>query len=99
MKPKWFKNYLAYTMSKYGMSMCTLGMSAEFAKDQIAINSLWPKTTIATAAIKFNFEEIYRRMSRTRELLLTPLIKLLPAIAVKLQVIFSLMKMYYGVPE
>src|SRR5262249_45487215 len=47
-------------LSKYGMSMCTLGMSAEFASDGIAVNSLWPKTLIATAAIKHFFpEEIY----------------------------------------
>jgi citronellol/citronellal dehydrogenase len=60
MKPKWFKNNLAYTMSKYGMSMCTLGLSAEFAKNGIAVNSLWPRTSIATAAIQYNFpEEVY----------------------------------------
>jgi NAD(P)-dependent dehydrogenase (short-subunit alcohol dehydrogenase family) len=42
MEAKWFKNHVAYTMAKFGMSMCTLGMSAEFAKDGIAVNSLWP---------------------------------------------------------
>ena len=52
---KWFKNHTAYTMSKYGMSMCTLGMSAELAEHGIAVNSLWPRTTIATAAIEVNF--------------------------------------------
>lgn len=51
MKPKWFEKHLAYTMSKYGMSMCTLGMAEEFRKDGIGVNSLWPKTIIATAAI------------------------------------------------
>lgn len=55
MDAKWFKDHLAYTMSKYGMSMCTLGMSEEFRSDGIAVNSLWPKTTIATAAIAVNF--------------------------------------------
>jgi len=55
MKPKWFAPHTAYTMSKYGMSMCTLGMAAEFKKDNICINSLWPRTIIATAAIEFNF--------------------------------------------
>jgi len=55
LESKWFKNHLAYTLSKYGMSMCTLGMSHEFAEDGIAVNSLWPKTTIATAAISGNF--------------------------------------------
>lgn len=52
---RWFKNHLAYTLSKYGMSMCTLGMSAEFAQNGIAVNSLWPRTTIATSAIAVNF--------------------------------------------
>src|SRR3990167_6508851 len=51
MNAKWFKNHIAYTYSKYGMSVCTLGMSAEFQKAGIAVNSLWPQTTIATAAI------------------------------------------------
>ena len=52
MKAKWFKNNVAYTMAKYGMSMCTLGMSAEFAKNGVAVNSLWPETAIETAAVK-----------------------------------------------
>ena len=49
--PKWFRNHTAYTMAKYGMSMCVLGMSAEFEDEGIAINALWPATLIATAAI------------------------------------------------
>ncbi|MGB7650363.1 MAG: NAD(P)-dependent oxidoreductase [Gallionella sp.] len=53
--PKWFAPHVAYTLSKYGMSMCTLGMAQEFAADRIAINCLWPRTIIATAAIEFNF--------------------------------------------
>lgn len=53
--PKWFAPHVAYTLSKYGMSMCTLGMAQEFAVDGIAINCLWPRTIIATAAIEFNF--------------------------------------------
>ena len=52
MKAKWFKGHVAYTMAKFGMSMCTLGMSAEFAKEGIAVNSLWPLTTIDTAAVR-----------------------------------------------
>ncbi len=52
MDPKWFANHLAYTMSKYGMSMCVLGMAEEFKKDGIAVNTLWPRTAIATAAVK-----------------------------------------------
>lgn len=50
--PKWFKNNLAYTMAKYGMSMCVLGMAEEFREDSIAVNALWPRTSIATAAVK-----------------------------------------------
>jgi len=50
--PKWFENHLAYTMSKYGMSMCVLGISEEFKKDGIGVNALWPRTTIATSAVK-----------------------------------------------
>ncbi|RST86445.1 NAD(P)-dependent oxidoreductase [Aquibium carbonis] len=52
MNPKWFRNHVAYTMAKFGMSMCTLGMSAEFARDGIAVNSLWPLTAIDTAAVR-----------------------------------------------
>jgi citronellol/citronellal dehydrogenase len=48
---KWFKDHTAYTMAKYGMSMCVLGMAAEFAKDGVAINALWPRTVINTAAL------------------------------------------------
>ncbi len=55
MDPKWFKNHVAYTISKYGMSMCTLGMAEEFRKDGVAVNSLWPRTTIATKAIEVFF--------------------------------------------
>ncbi|KZC15064.1 PREDICTED: hydroxysteroid dehydrogenase-like protein 2 [Dufourea novaeangliae] len=52
MKPIWFKNHVAYTMSKYGMSMCVLGMAEEFKGDGIAVNAVWPKTAIYTAAIE-----------------------------------------------
>jgi citronellol/citronellal dehydrogenase len=52
MDPKWFQHHLAYTMSKYGMSMCVLGMAEEFKKDGIAVNALWPRTAIATAAVR-----------------------------------------------
>jgi citronellol/citronellal dehydrogenase len=59
--PKWFAAHLAYTMSKYGMSMCTLGLAEELKAKNIAVNSLWPKTTIATAAIQHNFPpEVYQ---------------------------------------
>ena len=62
--PKWFRQHTAYTMSKYGMSMCTLGMAAEFADRGVAVNSLWPRTTIATAAIEVNFPEEILKASR-----------------------------------
>jgi citronellol/citronellal dehydrogenase len=52
MKPHWFASHVAYTMSKYGMSECTLGHAAEFREHGIAVNSLWPRTVIATAALK-----------------------------------------------
>jgi citronellol/citronellal dehydrogenase len=52
MQPHWFASHVAYTMAKYGMSMCTLGHAAEFKKHGIAVNSLWPRTAIATAALQ-----------------------------------------------
>ena len=52
MSPKWFKNHVAYTMSKYGMSMCVLGMADEIKRDGIAVNALWPRTAIDTAALQ-----------------------------------------------
>jgi citronellol/citronellal dehydrogenase len=64
MESKWFKDHLAYTMSKYGMSMCTLGMAEEFKSAGIAVNSLWPRTTIATAAVEVNFPKEILQASR-----------------------------------
>ncbi len=52
MNPRWFENHTAYTMSKYGMSMVMFGLAAELAPFKIAANALWPKTTIATAAVQ-----------------------------------------------
>ena len=52
MKTHWFQNHTAYTMAKYGMSMCTLGHAGEFKRHGIAVNSLWPRTAIATAALQ-----------------------------------------------
>lgn len=69
MNPGWFEHHLAYTMSKYGMSMCTLGMAAEFKKSGIAVNSLWPRTTIATAAVEFNFPIDVLNASRTTDIM------------------------------
>jgi len=51
MKSKWFKNHLAYTMAKYGMSMCVLGLADELKRDGINVNALWPRTAIDTAAL------------------------------------------------
>jgi citronellol/citronellal dehydrogenase len=52
MLEKWFKNHVAYTMAKFGMSMCVLGMAGEFREQGVAVNALWPRTAIATAAVK-----------------------------------------------
>ena len=52
MDPKWFAPHVAYTMAKYGMSMCVLGMAEEFAKTGSRVNALWPRTVIATAAVR-----------------------------------------------
>jgi citronellol/citronellal dehydrogenase len=52
MKPRWFGPHVAYTMAKYGMSMCVLGMAEELKPKGIAVNALWPRTVIATAAVQ-----------------------------------------------
>ena len=69
MDPKWFASHLPYTMSKFGMSMCVLGWAREFKEVGIAANALWPKTTIATAAVRnlLGGEEMIRA-SRTPEI-------------------------------
>jgi len=64
MRARWFKEHAAYTVAKYGMSLCTLGMAEEFRADGIAVNSLWPRTTIATAAIEVNFPKAILDASR-----------------------------------
>ena len=51
LSPRWFRGHVAYTMAKYGMSMCVLGMAEEFRERGVAFNALWPRTAIATAAI------------------------------------------------
>lgn len=51
MQPQWFSGHVAYSIAKYGMSLCVLGMADEFRKDGIAVNALWPRTAIATAAV------------------------------------------------
>jgi len=69
MKPKWFGPNLAYAIAKYGMSLCTLGWAEEFRKDGIAANSLWPRTTIATAAVKMIGGDPFLKQSRTPEVM------------------------------
>jgi citronellol/citronellal dehydrogenase len=70
LQPHWFGPHVAYTMAKYGMSMCVLGMAEEFREEGIAVNALWPRTTIATAAIAnvVGGEEAMRR-SRTPDIM------------------------------
>jgi citronellol/citronellal dehydrogenase len=68
MKQHWFAPHTAYTMAKYGMSMCTLGHSGEFAKYGIAVNSLWPRTAIATAALQM-IPGVDTALCRTPEIL------------------------------
>jgi citronellol/citronellal dehydrogenase len=67
---KWFAPHVAYTMAKFGMSLCVLGMAGEFRKQGIAVNALWPRTTIATAAVKnlLGGDEMIR-CSRTPEIM------------------------------
>lgn len=52
MKTNWFAPHCGYTMAKYGMTLCAYGMHQEFKEDGIAVNTLWPRTSIATAAVK-----------------------------------------------
>lgn len=70
MNPKWFQHHVAYSIAKYGMSLCVLGMAAEFKADGIAVNALWPRTTIATAAVNNLLGgDKLMRMSRTPDIL------------------------------
>jgi citronellol/citronellal dehydrogenase len=69
LSPKWLGAHTGYTLAKYGMTMATLGFAAEFAADGIAANTLWPRTTIATAAVRFALGgEAMMRASRTPEI-------------------------------
>lgn len=68
MKPHWFGTHVAYTMAKFGMSMCVLGMAEEF-KGQVAVNALWPRTTIATAAVNMLGGEDLMKASRTPDIM------------------------------
>jgi citronellol/citronellal dehydrogenase len=68
MREHWFKNHVAYTMAKYGMSQCTLGHAGEFRPHGIAVNSLWPRTAIATAALQM-IPGVDIKLCRTPEIL------------------------------
>ncbi|XP_068423073.1 hydroxysteroid dehydrogenase-like protein 2 [Clinocottus analis] len=68
LNPVWFKNHTAYTMAKYGMSMCVLGMAEEF-RGQIAVNALWPKTAIQTAAMDMLGGEAIGKQCRTSDIM------------------------------
>lgn len=70
LNPKWFEKHVAYTLTKYNMSMMTIGWAAEFKKDRIAANALWPRTTIDTAAVRNLLGgAMLANMSRTPEIL------------------------------
>jgi citronellol/citronellal dehydrogenase len=68
MKPRWFAGHVAYTMAKYGMSMCVLGMAEELGDRGIAVNALWPRTVIATAALNLLGGDEMARRGRTPEI-------------------------------
>jgi citronellol/citronellal dehydrogenase len=69
MLEKWFAPHVAYSMAKYGMSMCVLGMAGEFREQGIAVNALWPRTTIATAAVNMLGGDEMMRHSRKPEIM------------------------------
>jgi citronellol/citronellal dehydrogenase len=70
MKPKWFERSTAYSIAKYGMSLCVLGLSAELKSSGVAVNALWPRTTIATAAVgNLLGGDAMMRASRTPEIM------------------------------
>jgi citronellol/citronellal dehydrogenase len=67
--PRWFAPHAAYTMTKYGMSLCVLGMSAEFREQGVAVNALWPRTTIDTEAIRLIAGQEARRRARSPKIM------------------------------
>ncbi len=68
MSPRWFKDHCAYSMSKYGMSMCVLGMAEEFREHGVAVNALWPRTVIYTAALVMLGETVKPEQCRKPEI-------------------------------
>ena len=69
LRPRWLKHHVAYTMAKYGMSLCVLGMAEEFRDHAIAVNALWPRTVIATAAIRLLEGAVEEAEFRTPEIM------------------------------
>ncbi len=69
LKEKWFAPHTAYSIAKYGMSLCVLGLAGEFRSKGIAVNALWPRTTIATSAIEFVVGEKLMKMSRKPDIM------------------------------
>ena len=69
MHERWFSPHVAYTMAKFGMSLCVLGMAGEFRDDGIAVNALWPQTAIATSAMDLIAGPESREGSRTEEIM------------------------------
>ncbi len=68
LSPRWFAPHVAYTMAKFGMSMCVLGMAEELRERGIAVNALWPRTVIATAALNLLGGDALARHGRTPEI-------------------------------
>lgn len=68
LEPRWFGPHLAYTMSKFGMSMCVLGLAEEWKEKGIAVNALWPKTVIATAALAMLGDAVKTEYCRTTDI-------------------------------
>jgi citronellol/citronellal dehydrogenase len=68
LNPKWFSGHVAYTIAKYGMSLCVLGMAEEFAGDGLSVSALWPRTVIATAAIQMLEERVRPEQCRRPEI-------------------------------
>ena len=93
---KWFAKHLAYTISKYDMTMIALGLAAELKQFNIAANTLWPKTTIATAAVNNLLGgEALMKMSRTVDIVADAAYYILSKSSCRLaQVILLLMKMF-----
>lgn len=78
MNPRWFSRHVAYTMAKYGMSMCTLGMSEELRPQGIAVNSLWPLTSIDTAAVRNVLGgDMMAQLSRTPQIVADAVVEIL----------------------